>query len=330
MTRIAQGQIARRLLADVMNNYKELERSSRQVSSGYKVERPGDSDLGGTIQGFRNSLDRVENYQRGIGSARTALTFQENIVKQSVDLMQRAKDLATQAANETLDTATRRQLAAEVYQMRDQLVLFANSKYQDRYIYGQSDDDDAPFDPATTGYTVPTTGSSNQRYVFDAELGTAISQSVNVTQDISVRTTTSGRGVFQNGISALETLGRALEGYSTTTTAGLPDGGGVAYTFPTDRPAQTLQIQGTIDLIEVSLSSDLTPERLDIGARLSRLEVASSVLDSTKQTATEGLDSLQNADSASAISQYQQAQYSLQAAMQVTSKVLNMSILDYL
>ncbi len=336
MTRIAQGQLTRRLLFDVMNNYKDLDRASRQVSSGYKVEKPGDSDVAGSIQNFRNTLQKVESYQKGISVNRAALAFQEDIIKQVSELMGRAKELATQAANETVDTATRQQMATEIYQMREQLVVFANSKYQDRYIYGQADDDDPPFDSVVPGYTTPATGNSSTRYVFDGELGTAVAQSVNITDDISVRTSSSGQTVFSNAIGALETLGRALEGYDTTLAVsatsplGLPTGAGAAYTLPAQRSVQTGQIQITIDMIDHALTTDLTPERTDLGARLNRLEVAESVLESTKYTATEGLNSLQNADSATAISQFQQAQYSLQAAMQVTSKVLNMSILDYL
>lgn len=330
MTRIAQSQLSRRMLVDIMNNYKELERAGRQVSSGYKVEKPGDSDVAGAIQSFRNSLERVDSYQKTISNARTALTFQEDTIKQVVELMQKAKELATQGANETIDAATRQQMSNEIYQMRDQLVIFANSRYQGRYIYGQADNDDAPFDPAAGGYTVPASGSGHTRYIFDAELGTGTAQSVNVTEDISVRLTTSGDNIFTNAIGALETLGRALEGYDTTFTAGIPDGGGTAYTLPGERTAQTTKIQSTIDLIDSALNTEITPEEIDIGARLNRLDVATAVLDSTKQTANEALNDMQNADSASAISQYQQAQYSLQAAMQVTSKVLNLSILDYL
>lgn len=337
MTRIAQGQLARQLLFAVQNNYNDVGRASRQVSTGYKVEKPGDSDVAGTIQNFRNSLQKVDSYQQGIGLTRSALSFQEGIVTQVSDMMERAKELATQGANETVDAATRKQMATEIYQMREQLVVLANSKYQDRYIYGQSDDDDPPFDQAApAGYTEPATGDSSIRYVFDGEPGTDVAKNVNITGDISVRTSTSGQSVFANAIGALETLGRALDGYDTTLAAsagsplGLPTGGGTAYTLPDQKSAQTAQIQASIDMIDYALKSNLTPERTDLGARQNRLDVAQAVLDSTKQTATDGLNGLQNADSATAISQFQQAQYSLQAAMQVTSKVLNMSILDYL
>jgi flagellar hook-associated protein 3 FlgL len=332
MTRIAQGQLSRRLLADVMRNYKDLDRASKQVSSGYKVERPGDSDVAGSIQNFRNTLQKVESYQKGIGITKAALGFQEDIVKQVAELVGKAKELATQAANETVDTATRRQMATEVFQIREQLVQFANARYQDRYIYGQADDDDPPYDQASVGYTVPTTGDSSVRYVFDGELGTSLAQNVNVTEDIAVRVSSSAQTVFGNSITALETLGRALEGFDTTLagTPAVPTGAGVAYDLPNQRSVQTGKIQESITLVDAALTNDIIPERIDIGARLSRIEVAEAVLDSTKQTAVEGLNTLQNADSATAISQFQQAQYSLQAAMQVTSRVLNLSILDYL
>ena len=71
-------------------------------------------------------------------------------------------------------------------------------------------------------------------------------------------------------------------------------------------------------------------ERVDLGGKLRRLDTADSLLDLGKVNAQELLDKLQNADTVESASKLQLAQTALTASYTVTSRVLNLSILDYI
>lgn len=328
MTRVTDFQLSRTTLRDIFRNRQELASRSEELSSGYKASKPGDSQFSGTIAQYREALQRIDGQRTRISAATGILSFQEGTLGQANELLIKAKELATQAANETLGPEVRSQMASEAFQLRDAMVSLANSQYQGRYVFGAADDDDPPYDAAT--YTEPSSGSASERYVFDAESGTSTTRSVNVADNLSVRVNTAGDTVFDNAIQGLERLGRALQGVRTTLTGGVPDGGGTAYTFPTDLGEQTAEIQATIEVLNQARTDDVMPERVDIAGRLKRLETAEKVLELGKATAEEILGGLQSADIAESASALSNAQVALEASFAVSSRVLNQSILDFL
>ncbi len=329
MTRIAQNQTTRIILSEIEKQKSEVQRYSDEVSTGFKVRNPGDSTYLGTISQYQESLRKVTAFQGRVDSVESMLTFQENILGNVSDIMIHAKELATQGANETNSTEVRATIAREVFEMRDHLVALANSTYQGQYIYGAADDDDPPYDAAT--YVAPATGPASQRYVFDAELGTATTRSVQITDQLTVTVNTPGNQVFDNAIFALERLGRALSGYATNPAPpAAPDGTGAALTFPAGTTQQTDDILASIDLIDDARENDISPEQASVAGRLRRLETASIVLKTARSTAEELVDRLQKTDMADSASKLTQAQTALEASYTVNARVLNLSILDYL
>lgn len=328
MTRISDIQMSRSLVHNILSSREDVNRFGQEISTGYKVAEPGDSNVAGTVAQFRETVQRIEGYGQRISTVQGLLTFQDDTLSSANNVLVRAKEIAAQAANETNGVTERQQMAAEVWALRDQLVSLANSKYQGRYVYGGADDDDPPYDAAS--YTNPSTGSANQRYYFDNESGTALTRTVKITDDIEITVNTPGNAVFDEGIQALERLGRALEGFDTLPTSGAPSGAGNAFTFPQDYSLQTDAIQNAITLIDTARETDIMPERVTLGGKLKRLETAQSLLELSKVSAQEVLSRLQDADLATSGSNLSLAQTALQASLTVTSRVLNLSILDYI
>jgi len=327
MTRVSENQSVRGLVSFVAENKRRVNEFSNQLTTGVKVSRPGDSIDAGVISRYQQQIGRIESYSNTIAQAKSYLTFQDEVVSQANDILVRAKEVAQQGANETLDATARGHLAEEIFQIRDQMAALANSSYQGKYVWGGSDDDDPPFDQLS--YTEPATGNANKRYVFDAEPGTSNSKSIKVTDDISVALNSPGQKIFGASIEVLERLSRALAGYSTTPASGTPDGGGSAFTFPTDYHTQTQEIKKCIDLLNTARDRDLIPERVSIGGRLRRMETGEALLELSKNSAQEVLNRIQNADETEAAANLQQAQTALQASYSVTAKVLRLTILDY-
>lgn len=321
-----QGLIA--ITANARRAKADLAKYSEEVSSGIKVANPGDSNAAGLISQYRDSLRNIDSSVSRATNAKTFLTFQEDILAQVGDAMIRAKEIASQGASDLADADVRSHLAKEVFAIRDQISNLANSTYQGKYVWGGIDDDDPPYDAAS--YSTPATGPASQRYVFDDTAGENANKSVVLTDVISVDITSVADDVFTSSISALERLGRALSGYTTNPASGSPDGTGTNYTFPQDQKVQTLAIRDCIDLVDSARVNQIETERTSIGARMRRIETAESILSMGKLSANANLDNLQNADIADSATNLSKAQQALEASYTVTSRVLKMSILDYL
>ncbi|MBX7137155.1 MAG: hypothetical protein K1X83_04155 [Oligoflexia bacterium] len=327
-TRVSELQISRNLVNQIAQNRAQVDKYSNEISSGVKVDSPGDSNFSGTIAQYQDTLAKLGAYKNRISFVQGFLEFQDNAVTQVGDLLTRAKEIAEQGANGSISSQARSELAPEVFQLRDQLVALANSTYQGRYVWGGADDDDPPYDPQT--YTNYGSTASSQRYTFDNEAGTAIQRTINIGQDLDVTINTPANDVFDRAIQGLERLGRALEGYDTQPASGAPTGAGGAYTFPADYTNQTNAIKSAMDLMDTARKNDVVPEQVSIGARLKRLDTATSLIELTENSSKEVLSKLQDADYTDSISNLNLAQTALQAAMTVTSRVLSQSILDYI
>lgn len=328
MTRASEIQTQRQLVSRTLENRQRVLKFANEVASGVKAALPSDTVDGGTIARYRQTLEKIDAYTTTISRTKSLMVFQDDVVSQANDLLLRAKEIAQQGANESVNQVARQHLAEEVYQIRDHMVSLANSTYQGRFVFGGADDDDPPYDQAA--YTEPASGDASKRYVFDAEAGTSTTRTLAVTDDLSISILTPANTIFGTAIEALERLGRTLGGYTTTPASGTPDGGGAAYTFPADYKQQTADVLNTINMLNDARENDILPERVSVGGRLRRLETGESLLALTKNSALEVLSRIQDADETESAANLAQAQTALQASYSVTAKVLRLTILDYI
>lgn len=331
MTRVTESQLASSLLNYTAQHRANINKLNDDISSGIQVRTPGDSSVAATISLMQQNLEKTEGYKNGITQVRSRLDFQDNVLGQVNDLLVRAKEIATQAANESLSATNRSQLSSEVLQIRDHIVSLANSQYQGLYVFGGARDDAPPYNAAS--YAQPSTGLASQRYTYSTAYGTTGAgavKTVNLTDNLTISINTPGNQIFDNAIQGLERLGRSMLGYKTNPATGAADGTGAAYSFPAEYSTQTADIKTAMNLLDTARQNDVMVERVDLAGRLRRLETADSLLNLTKGSSQEALDKLQNTDMYSAATELSQAQTALQASLTVSTKVLQMSILDYL
>lgn len=329
MTRVSENQQVRSLMVSLQGNRKLINQYSNEVGTGIKVNNPSDSNYSGSVAQFKQSLEKTEQYKDRVSAVKGFLTFQDDAVSQASDLVLRLQEIAEQSANETNSATVRAQMAAEAFAIRDHLASLANSTYQGRYVFGGADDDDPPYDPLT--YTNSSSTASGQRYVYDSDPGNNGTRVVQVSDDVSIDTLIPGSRIFDNAIQASERLGRALEGFDTTPAPpAAPNGGGAAYVFPADAQLQSQAIRDSLTQLKTARDVDLQPQRTTIAGKLRRLDTASSLLELSKSAGEDVLSRLQDADVFESASKLAQAQTALQASMQVTTRILNISILDFI
>ncbi|MFN8389752.1 MAG: flagellar hook-associated protein FlgL [Bdellovibrionota bacterium] len=332
-TRITNLQTTDVLINQIFNRRTDLETIRQQIASGTKVQvSSDDTGKAGTILNLQSIITRVDRHKERISLVTSQLEHQQSTLSTADSILVRAKELATQAANGSLSYQDRALLGDEVFQIRDQLVALANTKYQGRYVYGGNDDGTQPFTAST--YTQSPTNTSDpaySRYVYNTSAGAQATRTVDISDDTSVKVNTPGDDIFQNSISALERLGRSLKGYRTTLGGtGLPNGLGTAYTQPADFAEQTHDIITAMDALDSARTNDIIVEESDLGARLNRIDQVSSILDNLKTSTETSRASLQDTDIFEASAKFSNLQSSLQALLASGSQINSLSLLNYL
>lgn len=336
MTRVSTNYLTGSLQFGMAENRLKLAKYTEEISSGFKVSTPGDTGQPGLIAGLREFDGRMQSHLDRMQTLSGGLEFQESVLGESENVIQRALELATQGANGTYTPESRAKMAEEVFGLRDQLVSLANSTYQGTYPFGGNRDDQPPFVLQSPPYSNPATGPGSQRYGYTSAPGADGTRSVELSDAVSVRVNSVGSGVFGRAIEGLERLGRTLAGYQTNppvtspSSPPSPDGTGVAYTFPADAALQAQDIRQTIDILKSASSTQLGAERSSLGARLNQLQSAKSVVEVAKLNARESLSGLQDTDVAESATSLSQARIALEATMSVSGQVLRLTILDYL
>ncbi len=104
-----------------------LAKSTEKLSSGYKINRAGDNAAGLTIsekmRGQIRGLDQAStNAQDGISLIQTA----EGALNETHSILQRMRELAVQAANDTNATEDREAIQKEVQQLTSEVTRIAN------------------------------------------------------------------------------------------------------------------------------------------------------------------------------------------------------------
>lgn len=134
--RVTDRLILQDTINNIMSNRQRLEDIQNRISSGKRVLRPSD-DPGALAQGLRLAagLQHMDQYRRNGDSAENWLTTTEVALRDLSGLLLRARELALQGGNDTLDAAQRLSIAAEVDQLFQRALDLSNTKYGSRYIF---------------------------------------------------------------------------------------------------------------------------------------------------------------------------------------------------
>ena len=133
-----------------------LATSQEQMSTGLKVNRPSDApDKASLLSNLISQIERQSSYQNTLKTINTRLEAQHTSLTNVSEELTRLKELAVQAANDTLSAADRQSVAIEMKGIRDQILSLANSQDSNsNYIFSGSRVQTAPFGKDATGRVV--------------------------------------------------------------------------------------------------------------------------------------------------------------------------------
>lgn len=290
--RVTEGMIFNSSNQSIATTMSAMQKATEKVSSTKQLNRPSDNpaDVRSAV-GLHDTLSELDQFLRNIDTASSKVNAQDNALSSAGDLLQRANELAIEAANGTLDASDLAAIGQEVSQLIEAMAQDAGAKVNGEFVFSGFRVDQPPY--TVTG---PGTVSAYQgdHGVTIARIGPASTMQINV----------AGDSVFQPALDALAQLKNDLQ---------------------SGNPVSPTTVNGVQNALDTMLAT-----RAQIGARANRLEQARSSQESLVTSDKALLSQLEDVDMASAITELTKRQTTYQATLAVTAKVVQTSLIDYL
>lgn len=155
--RITQGMLSNNMLRNLTSSYSKMDTLMNQVSTGKKINRPSDDPvIAMKGMGYRTELKQIEQYKRNTSEVHNWMDNTDSALDKATQTMQKLRELAVQASNDTYDASERENIMNEVTQLKEHMMDIANTSVNGKYIFNGTDtetppvNEDGEFDPSST------------------------------------------------------------------------------------------------------------------------------------------------------------------------------------
>ena len=309
------------IIARLQSAQAALAAAQHTATTGLKLEKLSDDPTSGSaVMQVGAGLRGVTQYTRNVDRVKASLDAEDSVLQQLGDLTARARELGS-AANSASSTPTARAASArEVKQLLGQAVALGNTKIGDSYLFGGlSSDGRAPFDPDAAQWVVtdaPPAGSP---------VGTPATPRYPVGES-TVEAGAGGQRLAGAHDGTTIFLGRDANGNPDPTKGIVPALQQMLTALESGDQSQAAAALTTLDAADLGLQATVG----NLGARQNHADTLSAGLASLQDTLTRHKSDLSEVDAEQAITEMLARQTAYQAAMLASSKVMGMSLADYL
>jgi len=302
MIRITNGMLINELKYNLNNNYTNMDKYQRQLATGRKINLPSDNPAG-LVKSLRLRTNLVEGEQY-LANINEGINFMETTdaaLGNLNSIMQRIRELAVNAANGTNDDSARKAIADEIKELTDQITIVANTSYGSKYIFAGTNVTQQPCQEDSDPDTFKWTGNNE---ALQLEIGVGVKLTINLT-DSSMNNFFVGNGSDPGVIDFCRGLVSDIE-------------------------------TGDLDAVNAALTTadkfidNLLTARSTIGAKVNRLELQQSRLDSTQISYTSLLSQNEDADIAEVIMNLKMQESVYRASLAAGARIIQPSLVDFL
>ena len=194
--RVTNRMIHENALRGLMQGAEGMQAARERVLDAKRLHRPSDDPIGVTNAiKLRDAMGEMDQFLRNIGAAERTLGAAETALSSATDIVQRARELAIQAANSWPSPGDRQLIAPEVEHLARQLASLASAKIGDAYLFSGFRTDVAPYAP-------PPPGSADA----GAYLGDAGAVIARVSPGITLQVNVTADSAFGPALAALKQL----------------------------------------------------------------------------------------------------------------------------
>jgi flagellar hook-associated protein 3 FlgL len=300
--RITQQTITGQVTEGLQRAYQRLARTQEAVTTGHRINHLSDDPLGAAqvlgLLGFGQSLNQ---YEKNLNTALSAFEPADSVLDTVVDRLVRAKELAISMANDSNSPDQRLQTSKEVRELFNQVLNFANTTVENRFLFAGFINETPPFSAAGGGVTYA--GDGGEIFVQTSSIS-------------SIAINVPGDRVFQGaGLAAgvdIFDIYLDLESALQNNDVSGADG-----------------IRTQIGRIDIAIDQVLS-FRAEFSARVDHARVAKEAISVMKIQNNQRRSQIQDADALAVYSDFARYQQAFQAALQSSSEVIRPSLLEFL
>ncbi|MEO8811222.1 MAG: flagellar hook-associated protein FlgL [Rhodanobacter sp.] len=208
--RVSTSWMQQQSVGSMLNRQSDLSDLNTQLSSGKRINQPSDDPVGAArALDLSHQIADTAQYQRNITAANARLGLEDQSLSNTSNVLDRVRTLLLQATNGTQTDQTRGDIAAEMAQLREQMLGQANSQdSQGEYIFAGNRTGTQPF---VSQNAVSYQGDDGQRMVA---AGAGLQVSTGDPGSAVFVNVATGNGTFAVSAASANT-GTAVAGAST-------------------------------------------------------------------------------------------------------------------
>lgn len=284
------------MLDNLFKSQAKMDKYLTQINTGKKISKPSDNPVI-AMKGinYRTEVAEVEQYTRNASEVWNWFDHSDDVLDKTTKAMHRMEELAVQAANGTNSENELDSIAKEVEQLKEQLVEFANTQVNGKYIFNGTDTDKKPVILKEDG-------------IVEIDKGTGWNDDVEieVSKGINMAVNVSPEGLFDEEL--FENIDSFLDGLKT---------------------GDTDKLNKSLGELQES-SSNVVQSRADLGARMNRLELIEDRLSHQGIIAEDIMKKNEGVDFEEAITNLLTEEVIHRAALAAGSKIIQPSLIDFL
>ncbi|MGC5774375.1 flagellar hook-associated protein FlgL [Paenibacillus pabuli] len=304
--RITNNMLSSQLLLNLNRNAQQMNNTQTQLATGRKINKPSDDPVGITYSlRYRAELSSNEQYQKNVDSAVSWLEFNDTVMNQAGNVMQRLRELTVQASTGTNPQSALDSINEEVQQLKEQLIDISNSKLNGKYVFNGETYDVKPYDfPTNADGSFDTTNAAS--VVTDkGKINFIVGESVQLPINVD------GNEVFGTG-----TEDDNLFVIMNTIMKALSDG-------------DQKELSNQLDNIDSRMDKMLAI-RSEIGAKTNRVDLMMGRLDDLGINLTDLQSKVEDADYAELAMQSKIQENIYNASLSAGAKIISPSLVDFL
>ncbi len=297
--RVANKTLYDTALRNLGKTSTDMVEANEVVSTSKRINNISDDPVGlVSVLDLKSSISNLNQMERNISMGKSWLNASESAFTQLNDIITAAKELTVSMASANIGSSERSNNANLVQGYLEEVISLANSSSGGRYLFGGTNTDTIPFTLDAAGSTVTYSGND-----------TAFS--LNIGKDTVIAVGQDGKNIF----------------------GGSWDNSNIFKTFidlKTSLESNDIEgIQSAMSNLDIHLRS-VNGNISEIAGKTIRLEVKSNIVADLELSNTERISNIEDADLAEAVISLKSKELAYQAALSSSSKIMQMSLVDYL
>jgi flagellar hook-associated protein 3 FlgL len=299
--RISSSFATRQALQYLNANQTAYAKSQAKLSTGKNLLTVSDDPVNTVrLLDLKSTQVADERYGKNIDNAQNELDVSDGALQSFTNIIQRAKELATQGASDTLGQANRDAVAKEIDSLINQAVQIGNTKIGEQYLFSGFKTTTPPF--SRSGDVITYSGTpTNENWQRNTEIAPSVTLTTNVNGDNLLGSTTTNGSVFDTLVKLKQDL----------------------------NAGNTANINSRLDILQGNLNNILA-QSATVGAAQNQITLTRNRLADRKVSLDSQVSQIQDVDVAKVISDSNLQQTLYQASLSVTGKVLQTSLLNYI